>query len=149
MHTLLRISYHSYSTFKVYDAAISWWHALIDSKCDFTCWYPSYWRELWSCLPPRAPGAPSWDLPPVLYTVCLFPFESLGWLLVRAVFLLVIGSANSTGLLHAPSPSPVEVTRWPNADFLWGASLFFFFSNSFRTEQSGQVKALPWKPVCK
>lgn len=136
---LMLNSYRSYSTFKVYDAAISSWHALIDSKCNFTFWYPSYWRELWGCLPLRAPRASYWDLPPVLYTLCLCSFESLGWLSVRAVFLLVSGSANSTGLLNVPSHCPVELQQ------LWGnpmeqmqifCEVLVFISNSFGTEES-------------
>lgn len=123
----------SVSTIKVYVAAISAHHSLVDGRSVGS--HALVGRFLKGALrlrPPRLTRAPSWDLPLVLEGLCSPPFEPLDgaqlrWVSVKAAFLLAISSAKRIGELHALSVAGncirwnsdgSGVTLWPNPSFL-------------------------------
>ena len=123
----------SASTMKVYVAAISSRHVLVDGRTVGS--HPLVSRYLKGVLrlrPPHATRVPSWDLPIVLEALCSPPFEPLEqadirWLSVKTAFLLAITSAKRVGELHALSvardclrwtPDGSGVTMWTNPSFL-------------------------------
>lgn len=123
----------SVSTIKVYVAAISAKHILVDGRSVGS--HPLVSRFLKGAMrlrPPRLTRVPSWDLPIVLEGLCCPPFEpmesaELKWLSAKTVFLLAISSAKRVGELHALSVAEnclrwhsdgSGVTLWPNPSFL-------------------------------
>ncbi|XP_041802371.1 uncharacterized protein LOC121613147, partial [Chelmon rostratus] len=121
------------STLKVYVAAISSRHVLVNNNtvgCHRLV--TLFLKGALRLRPPRLPRAPAWDLPLVLDALCSPPFEPLAqaglrWLSVKTAFLLAITSAKRVSELHALSVSSSclrwnsdgsGVTLWPNPAFL-------------------------------
>lgn len=121
------------STLRVYVAAISARHVLVDGRTVGS--HPLVSRYLRGAArerPPHVTRVPSWDLPVVLEALCSPPFEpleqaDLKWLSVKTAFLLAITTAKRVGELHALSVAQdclrwtsdgSEVTMWPNPAFL-------------------------------
>lgn len=123
----------SVSTIKVYVAAISARHNLVEGRSvgshSLVC---RFLKGALRLRPPRLARVPSWDLPLVLEGLCSQPFEpvesaALKWVSAKTAFLLAICSAKRVGELHALSVAEdclrwnsdgSGVTLWPNPSFL-------------------------------
>ncbi|XP_013857240.1 uncharacterized protein LOC106513109 [Austrofundulus limnaeus] len=130
---LSSIKGRSPSTLKVYVAALSSNHAVVDGGTigshNLVSLFLSGARRL---HPPTVLRAPAWDLPLVLEALRHTPFKpllqaDLKWLSCKTAFLLAIVSAKRVGELHALSASPSclkwapdgsGVTLWPNTAFV-------------------------------
>ncbi len=123
----------SYSTLKVYVAAISCGHVRVDNCSVGRHGLVSlFLKGAQRLRPPRAMRVPTWDLPLVLDALCRPPFEpvaqaELKWVTWKAAFLLAVSSAKRVSELHALSvsdsclrwhPDGSGVTLWPNTAFL-------------------------------
>ena len=121
------------STLKVYVAAISYNHVMVENgTVGSHRLVSSFLKGAQRLNPPRAPRAPVWDLNLVLDALCRAPFEPLAhaelkWLSCKTAFILAITSAKRVGELHALSvsesclrwnPDQSGVTLWPNTAFL-------------------------------
>lgn len=121
------------STLRVYVAAISGRHDLIDNATVGCQRLVSlFLRGALRLRPPVSPRVPAWDLSLVLKALASSPFEPLAqadlkWLSLKTAFLLAITSAKRVGELHALSvsesclrwgPEGSGVTLWPNVAFL-------------------------------
>ena len=121
------------STLKVYVAAISSQHGLINNATVGCQRLVSLFLRGASRLRPSvSPRVPAWDLSLVLKALSSAPFEPLAqadlkWLSLKTAFLLAITSAKRVGELHALSvsesclrwgPEGSGVTLWPNVAFL-------------------------------
>lgn len=123
----------SYSTLKVYVAAISSGHVRVDNGTVGRHGLVSlFLKGAQRLRPVRTARAPPWDLPLVLDALRRPPFEpmaraELKWVSWKTAFLLALSSAKRVGELHALSvsdsclrwqPDGSGVTLWPNAAFL-------------------------------
>lgn len=124
---------HTPSTLRVYVAAISLRHVLVENATVGCQWLvSSFLRGALRLRPPAAPRVPAWDLSLVLDVLSSSPFEPLAqadlkWLSMKTAFLLAVTSAKRVGELHALSvsesclrwgPDGPWVTLWPNVAFL-------------------------------
>ena len=114
-------------------AAISTQHARVDDNTVGCHRLVSlFLKGVLRILPPQAQRVLAWNLPLVLDTLCLPPFEPLAqaelkFVSAKTAFLLAINSAKHVGELHALSVSDSclrwnsdgsGVTLWPNMAFL-------------------------------
>lgn len=123
----------SYSTIKVYVAALSAHRGLIDGISVGTHkLVVAFLRGVNRLNPPCRIMIPQWDLNIVLESLCTLPFEPLStadikWLSLKTAFLLAISSAKRVSELHALwvasqclkwGPEDSKVMLWPNPAFL-------------------------------
>ena len=123
----------SHSTLRVYVAAISSRHEMLDGATVGCHRLVSlFLRGALRLRPPRILRTPAWDLPLVLEAMSSPPFEpltqiGLKWLSMKVAFLLAITTAKRVGELHALSvadtclrwnPDGSGVVLWPNVAFL-------------------------------
>ena len=123
----------SHSTLRVYVAAISSRHEMVDGATVGCHRLVSlFLRGALRLRPSRTLRTPAWDLPLVLEAMSSPPFEpltqiGLKWLSMKVAFLLAITTAKRVGELHALSvadtclrwnPDGSGVVLWPNVAFL-------------------------------
>ncbi|KAL0173082.1 hypothetical protein M9458_033393, partial [Cirrhinus mrigala] len=109
----------AHSTLKVYVAAISAYHALLDGvSVGKNPLVIRFLRGVLRLRPPTRPRVPSWDLTVVLEALCKPPFEPLEeipirFLTIKTVLLLALTSLKRVGDLQALSVAPSHLEFSP------------------------------------
>ncbi|KAI2662393.1 hypothetical protein H4Q32_001228 [Labeo rohita] len=130
----------AHSTLKVYVAAISAYHALLDGvSVGKNPLVIRFLRGVLRLRPPTRPRVPTWDLTVVLEALCKPPFEPLEeipirFLTIKTVLLLALTSLKRVGDLQALSVAPSHLEFSPGN------------INAFLYPRPGYVPKVPTHP---